>query len=81
MSQFKVGDFVKHKLAWVGRENLVGIKMFVCAVRNEDEFPMGQVVMRMKAREFPIGCRWWNEKEGGFEFQWFAIEELELWTE
>ena len=54
--------------------------MFVCVVRNEDDYPMGQVVMRIKAREFQIGCRWWNEEFSRFELGWFAVEELELWT-
>ena len=81
MSQFKVGDFVKHKLDWVGRDLLIGRRMFVCAVRKEDDFPLGQPVERTLAKEFPIGCRWWNTEMLRFELEWFAVEELEEWKE
>ncbi len=73
MCPFNVGDFVNHKIK--------GIKMFVCVVRKGDDLPMGQVVMRVEAEMFPIGCRWWNIEMLRFELDWFAVEELEKWTE
>jgi len=75
MYKVKVGDFVKHK------GNCGPEAMLVCAVRKEDDLPMGQVVMKVEAREFPIGCRWWDAEKKRFQLEWFAVEELELWKE
>ena len=84
MYPFKVGDYVGHKLKdFMQHEIGYSLKMLVCAVRNEDDLPMGQVVMRKEAREFPIGCRYMNRwnREVKYQLEWFAVEELELWPD